>query len=100
MKAGKKAMVSVLFHVEVDEKNPVLETFIWDMQNGHNEYTGDAGIDLSKMFVDKNADKNAVKLSPAVKFDYYLYGGSIPFPPCDENVWVIVKKESIPIANY
>lgn len=52
------------------------------------------------MFVDKNADKNAVKLSPAVKFDYYLYGGSIPFPPCDENVWVIVKKESIPIANY
>jgi len=36
-KAGKKAIVSVLFHVEVDAKNPVLETFIWDLQNGHND---------------------------------------------------------------
>jgi hypothetical protein len=72
LKAGKKAMVSVLFHVEVDSKNPVLETFVWDLTNGHNEYTGDAGIDLTKMFVDKNADKNAVKLSNSVKFDYYL----------------------------
>lgn len=69
-KAGKKAVVSVLFHVEVDQKNPVLETFVWDLQNGHNEYTGDAGIDLGKMFVDKNADKNAIKLSNSIKFDY------------------------------
>jgi len=52
------------------------------------------------MFVDKNADKNAIKLSNSIKFDYYLYGGSIPFPPCDENVWVIVKQESVGIANY
>lgn len=62
-------MVSALFHVEVDNKNPVLETFVWDLMNGHNEQTGDAGIDLGKMFVDKNADKNAIKLSNAIKFD-------------------------------
>lgn len=63
-------MVSVLFHTEVDEKNPVLERFVWDLPNGHNEYKGDGGIDLSKMFVNKNADKNAIKLSNSVKFNY------------------------------
>jgi len=98
-KAGKKAIISVLFHTEVDEKNPVLERFIWDLPNGHNEYKGDGAIDLSKLFVDKKQDKNAIKLSNSVKFNYYLYGGSLPFPPCDENVWVIVKQESIGIAN-
>jgi len=63
-------MISAMFHVEVDSKNPVLETFVWDLMNGHNEYTGDAGIDLGKMFVEKNVNPNAVKLSEAVKFDY------------------------------
>lgn len=37
LRQAKKAIVSALFHVEVDEKNPVLETFVWDLQNGHNE---------------------------------------------------------------
>jgi hypothetical protein len=68
-RAGKRAMVSVLFHVEVDERNPVLEQFIWNMTDGYMDMSGPGGLDLSKMFVDKNANKNALKLNNVVKFD-------------------------------
>lgn len=36
-KAGKKAIVSSLFHREVAEKNELLELFVWDVLAGHGE---------------------------------------------------------------
>lgn len=36
-KAGKKAIVSALFHREIDAKNELLEKFVWDVLSGHGE---------------------------------------------------------------
>lgn len=49
-KAGKKAMVSVLFHSEVGEKNKYMEAFAFDMLNGYNLYEGDKALDLTWLF--------------------------------------------------
>lgn len=53
------------------------------------------------MFAEKIENNGCdTQVNASVRFDYWLYGGSIPFPPCDENVWVIVRHGSLPLAEY
>jgi len=53
------------------------------------------------MFSEVKEDNGCdTQVNASVRFDYWLYGGSIPFPPCDENVWVIVRHGSLPLAEY
>lgn len=56
-KAGKKAMISILFHDEIGEKNPFMESFAFDMLNGYAKYEGSQGLDLSTLF-DTNGSSN------------------------------------------
>jgi len=56
-KAGKKAMISILFHDEIGEKNPFMESFAFDMLNGYAKYEGSQGLDLSTLF-DTNESSN------------------------------------------
>lgn len=67
--AGKKAILSVLFNTDVDVKNPILDRFVWDMLNGHATYTGDAGMDLGKMFTD-NVTEEGAGIGAAIRFNY------------------------------
>jgi carbonic anhydrase len=96
--AGKNAIVSVLFSDDVGVKNEALEIFTFDMLNGHGVYKEDAGIDITKLFLGKDYKPDPMQIGKAVKFNYYLYGGSIPFPPCSENTWMIVKTDPVGIA--
>jgi len=52
-------MISVLFHDEVGEKNPLMEQFIWDCLNGYGKYEADKALDLSTMFVNKKGSPEA-----------------------------------------
>jgi hypothetical protein len=69
-KAGKNAIVSVLFKDDVGVKNPVMESFAFDMLSGHGKYTGDAGLDITKLFHDKDYKPDPMAIGKAVKFNY------------------------------
>jgi carbonic anhydrase len=99
-RAGKNAIISVLYKDDVGVKNPAFESFAFDMLSGHGKYTGDAGIDISKLFHDKDYKPDPMQIGKSLKFNYYLYGGSLPFPPCTENTWMIVKADAVGIAAY
>lgn len=93
-------MISVMQHEEVDVKNPVMETFAWDVLNGTGKYEGDNAIDLAGLFAETKGPVCPGAPAPTIKFDYWLQGGSTPFPPCDENTWVIVKYGTLGVAKY
>jgi len=69
-KAGKQAMISVLFHEEVGAKNPLFETFAWDLLNGNGKYEGDKGLDMSNLFSEVKKDDGCdTQVNAAIKFD-------------------------------
>lgn len=68
-KAGKNAIISVLFKDDVGVKNPALETFAFDMLSGHGTYKGDAGIDITLLFRDKDYKPDPMEIGKSVKFN-------------------------------
>lgn len=69
-RAGKNAIISVLFKDDVGVKNQAFETFAFDMLSGHGLYKGDAGIDISKLFHDKDYVPDPMQIGKGVKFNY------------------------------
>lgn len=69
-KAGKKAMISVLFHEEVGVKNPLFEQFAWDLLNGNGKYEGDKALNLEHLFSEKKKESECEQeMGATIKFD-------------------------------
>ena len=69
-KAGKKAMISLLFHEDVGVKNSVFETFAWDLLNGNGKYEKENAIDLTNLFEEKKEGKDdGCENTATIKFD-------------------------------
>ncbi len=82
---GKQAILSVLLAAG-SEPHPLLQT-LWNnlpLDRGR-EYTPDAVIDLAQL----------VPGDPG----HFLYTGSLPVPPCTEDVLWVVMKQPLPIAD-
>ena len=82
---GKQAILSVLLAAG-GEPHPVLQT-LWNnlpLDRGR-EHTPDAVIDLAQL----------VPADPG----HFLYTGSLPMPPCTEDVLWVVMKQPLPIAE-
>ena len=82
---GKQAILSVLLAAGGDAHTE-LQT-LWNnlpLDRGR-EYTPDAVIDLAKL----------VPADPG----HFLYTGSLPMPPCTEDVLWVVMKQPLPIAD-
>lgn len=70
-KAGKRAMISVLYHDEIDAHNPLFEQFAWDVLNGHGKYEGtDNKLDLNYLFLTPEPSAcPGTAPAPTIKFD-------------------------------
>lgn len=82
---GKQAIVSVLL-AAASTAHPVLQT-LWSnlpLDRGR-EFSPDAVIDLAQL----------VPADPG----HFLYTGSLPTPPCTEDVLWVVMKQPLPIAD-
>jgi carbonic anhydrase len=82
---GKQAIVSLLLAAG-NAANPVLQT-LWNnlpLDRGR-EFTPDAVLDLAAL----------VPADPA----HFLYTGSLPTPPCTEDVLWVVMKQPVPISD-
>ncbi|WP_345792916.1 surface-adhesin E family protein [Thauera sp. JM12B12] len=82
---GKRVILSVLLAAG-GEAHPVLQT-LWNnlpLDRGR-AYTPDAVIDLARL----------VPADPG----HFLYTGSLPTPPCTEDVLWVVMKQPLPIAD-
>ena len=82
---GRMAILSLLLSAG-GEANPALQT-LWNnlpLDRGR-EFTPDAVLDLPALL-------------PAEP-GHYLYTGSLPMPPCTEDVLWVVMKQPLPIAD-
>ncbi len=82
---GKQAILSLLLAAGA-ESHPVLQT-LWNnlpLDRGR-EFSPDAVIDLAQL----------VPAEPG----HFLYTGSLPTPPCTEDVLWVVMKQPLPIAD-
>lgn len=51
-------------------KNVAFEKFAFDMLSGHGLYKGDAGIDISNLFHDKDYKPDPMQIGKSLKFNY------------------------------